>query len=63
VPRNKAKFKLLDFDPLECARQLTIVECALFMRVKASECLTRSREQKVTNDNIAAAIETTNKVR
>ncbi|KAI0316803.1 ras guanine nucleotide exchange factor domain-containing protein [Amylostereum chailletii] len=61
-PRSSKKLKLLDFDPLETARQLTILECQLFMKIKASECLTRSREQKVTNDNIAAAIETTNKI-
>ncbi|KAI0036552.1 ras guanine nucleotide exchange factor domain-containing protein [Vararia minispora EC-137] len=62
IPRAKAKIKLLDFDPIECARQLTIIECALFMKIKASECLARSREKKVANDNITVAIATTNKI-
>ena len=36
-----------------------IVDCV----IQASECLTRSREQKGASDNISAAIETSNKVR
>ncbi|KZV68790.1 ras GEF [Peniophora sp. CONT] len=62
VPRSNRKPKLLEFDPLEVARQLTIIENNLFLKIKASECLTRSREQKGASDNISAAIETSNKI-
>ncbi|TFY81918.1 hypothetical protein EWM64_g2092 [Hericium alpestre] len=64
VPRPSKKHKLLDFDPLEVARQLTMIECVLYQKIKASECLMRSREQRPgeNNDNIAAIIETTNKI-
>ncbi|KAA1479453.1 ras GEF [Dentipellis sp. KUC8613] len=64
VPRPSKKHKLLDFDPLEVARQLTMIECQLYQKIRASECLMRSREQKPgeNNDNIAAIIETTNKI-
>lgn len=55
--------KLLDFDPLEVARQLTMIECQLYMKIRPSECLMRSREHKSENhDSIASIIVTTNKV-
>jgi son of sevenless len=63
IPKASKKLKLLDFDPLEVARQLTMIECQLYMKIRPSECLTRSREQRSdNNDNIAAIILTTNKV-
>ena len=63
IPRASKKLKLLDFDPLEVARQLTMIECQLYMKIKPSECLMRSREHKTENhDSIAAIIVTTNKV-
>ncbi len=63
IPKPSKKLKLLEFDPLEVARQLTMIECQLYMKIRPSECLTRSREQRSENhDNIAAIIETTNKV-
>lgn len=51
----------MDFEPVEVARQLTIIECSLFLKIKSSECLMRSKDQKGPQDNISAAIETTNK--
>ena len=40
-----------------------MIECQLYQKIKPSECLLRSREAKGdSNDNIAAIIETTNKV-
>lgn len=40
-----------------------MIECQLYQKIKPSECLLRSRESKGdSNDNIAAIIETTNKV-
>jgi son of sevenless-like protein len=63
IPRTSRKLKLLDFDPLEVARQLTMIECQLYMKIKPSECLMRSREHRSENhDSIAAIIVTTNKV-
>jgi son of sevenless-like protein len=63
IPKASKKLKLLEFDPLEVARQLTMIECQLYMKIRPSECLMRSREQKNENhDNIAAIIVTTNKV-
>lgn len=61
---NKGKLKLLDIDPLELGRQLTIMEFALYRKIKAIECLQRSREQKVGEhkDHITDVIQMTNKV-
>ena len=53
----------MEFDTLEVARQLTMIECHLYMKIRPSECLMRSREHKTENhDSIAAIIVTTNKV-
>ncbi|KAI5122473.1 hypothetical protein M0805_008783 [Coniferiporia weirii] len=61
---NKNRLKLLDIDPLELARQLTIMEFALYRKIKAIECLQRSREQKVGEhkDHITDVIQMTNKI-
>ena len=64
MPKSSKKLKLLDIDPLELARQLTIMESQLYQKIKPMECLQRSREQKAEhNDNIAAVIQTSNRVR
>ncbi|KAF3903427.1 hypothetical protein ABW20_dc0101125 [Dactylellina cionopaga] len=39
LPRNPKKLKFLDIDPLEFARQLTIIESRAYTRIKATECL------------------------
>ena len=63
IPKTSKKLKLLEFDSLEVARQLTMIECQLYMKIRPSECLMRSREQRSENhDSIAAIIVTTNKV-
>ncbi|KAI9443246.1 ras GEF [Lactarius indigo] len=63
IPKTSKKLKLLEFDALEVARQLTMIECHLYMKIRPSECLMRSREQRSdNNDNIAAIIVTTNKI-
>lgn len=57
------KVKLLDVDPLELARQLTILESQLYQKIKPMECLQRSREQSMEHhDNIAIVIQTSNRV-
>ncbi|KAH8114602.1 ras GEF [Phellopilus nigrolimitatus] len=61
---NKNRLKLLDIDALELARQLTIMEFALYRKIKAIECLQRSRDQKVGEhkDHITDVIQMTNKI-
>lgn len=64
APKSSKKLKLLDVNPLELARQLTILESRLYQKIRPMECLQRSREQKTDhNDNIAAVIHTSNRVR
>lgn len=63
LPKTSKKLKLLDVDPLELARQLTILESQLYQRIRPIECLQRSREQKDEHhDNIATVIQTSNRV-
>ncbi|KAF7968737.1 hypothetical protein HWV62_29559 [Athelia sp. TMB] len=63
APKSSKKLKLLDINPLELARQLTILESRLYQKIRPMECLQRSREQKAdSNDNIAAVIHTSNRI-
>ncbi|KAH9480568.1 Cell division control protein 25 [Psilocybe cubensis] len=63
APKSSKKLKLLDIDPLELARQLTIMESQLYQKIKPMECLQRSREQKTENiDNITTVIQTSNRI-
>lgn len=63
LPKPNKKLKLLDVDPLELARQLTIMESHLYQKIRPVECLQRSREQKTDhNDNIARVIQTSNRI-
>ncbi|EPQ30337.1 uncharacterized protein PFL1_01863 [Pseudozyma flocculosa PF-1] len=39
LPKNLKKLKLLEIDPLEMARQLTLIESRLYNQVKPAECL------------------------
>jgi hypothetical protein len=55
------KLKILDLDVLEIARQLTLKESNLFLKIRPSEILARAKESSET-DNIKAIISTTNKV-
>lgn len=63
APKSGKKLKLLDIDPLELARQLTIMESSLYQKIKPMECLQRAREQRTENiDNITTVIQTSNRV-
>lgn len=65
LPRMGKKMKLLDVDPTELARQLTIMDATLYSRIRVTECLMRAKEQKSKNsdrDNISSIIERTNQV-
>ncbi|KAG8862412.1 hypothetical protein FRB96_001482 [Tulasnella sp. 330] len=61
MPKTKA-FKLLDIDPMELARQLTILESRLFMMIRPMECLARAKEQPGEEDSIRRIIGTSNKI-
>ena len=65
MPKTNKKLKLLDIDPLELARQLTLMEAALYKKIRPMECLQRSREAKPgkTADNITTIIQLSNRVR
>jgi son of sevenless len=63
MPKTSKKLKLLDIEPLEMARQLTIMESQLYQRIRPMECLQRAREQRMeNNDNITVVIQTSNRV-
>jgi son of sevenless len=63
MPKNSKKLKLLDIDPLELARQLTVLESNLYRKIRPLECLMRSRRSGEHHDNIATVIRLCNKVR
>lgn len=64
LPKANKQIKLLDIDPLELARQLTIMDSKLFSKIRPMECLNRGRDVKPsdTDDNISTLIEASNKV-
>ena len=63
IPKSSKQLKLLDIEPLELARQLTLMESQLYQKIKPMECLQRSREQRTENvDNITTVIQTSNRV-
>jgi hypothetical protein len=64
IPRNiNKKLKLLDIDPLEMARQLTIMEYRLFLKVRPMECILRARGKRAgKEDHIAPLIQSANLV-
>ncbi|RDW88624.1 hypothetical protein BP6252_00656 [Coleophoma cylindrospora] len=47
MPRNMKKLKFLDIDVTEFARQLTIVESKLYGKIKPTECLNKTWQKKV----------------
>ncbi|KAI8060586.1 ras guanine nucleotide exchange factor domain-containing protein [Gongronella butleri] len=69
LPRNPKKFKLLDLDAVELARQLTIMDFKMYSSIRPIECLDKawSRDNDDTNNtptavNIRASIEYCNQV-
>ncbi|KAF9898508.1 hypothetical protein BX616_003934, partial [Lobosporangium transversale] len=42
VPRNLKKIKFLELDPLEFARQLTIMEATVYNKIRPVECLAKA---------------------
>ncbi|KAI9025102.1 ras guanine nucleotide exchange factor domain-containing protein [Phycomyces nitens] len=63
LPRNRKRFRLIDIDTLEMARQMTIMDFKLYNDIKPVECLDKawSRDQGVAI-HIRASIEYCNNV-
>lgn len=52
IPKNMKKLKFLDIDPLEFARQLTIIESRLYSKIRPTECLNKTWQKKIaTNES------------
>ncbi|KAI0603491.1 ras guanine nucleotide exchange factor domain-containing protein [Biscogniauxia sp. FL1348] len=47
MPRNMKKLKFLDIDVTEFARQLTVIESKLYGKIKPTECLNKTWQKKV----------------
>ncbi len=62
-PKSSKNIKILDVDALEMARQLTIMESKLFLKIRPMECLQRAKEGSGEDDSIRTIINTSNKVR
>ncbi|CAE6443839.1 unnamed protein product [Rhizoctonia solani] len=62
LPKPGKRLKLLDIDPLELARQLTLLESKQYNAIKPIECLARARDEPAENDSIKTIITTTNKI-
>lgn len=55
---------LVNIDPVEMARQLTIMESRRYQRILPADCLRRVRDElEEQNDNITAMLETNARVR
>ena len=50
LPKNRKKMKFLDIDPIEFARQLTIIESNLYGKIKPTECLNKTWQKKLAKD-------------
>ncbi|KAI9493737.1 ras guanine nucleotide exchange factor domain-containing protein [Zychaea mexicana] len=55
LPKNMKRLRFLDIDPLELARQLTIMDSKLYSRIKPVECLDKNWG-KGDADNVAANV-------
>ena len=65
VSRNLKKIKFLDVEPLEIARQLTILDSRLFSKITVDECLSKAWPKKFNNrdmPNFRAIAEMSNAV-
>ena len=63
APIVPKRIELLDIDPLELARQLTITESQLYLKIQPSECLQRSKQSRTEfHDGVANFIRRSNRV-
>ncbi|KAI9320783.1 ras guanine nucleotide exchange factor domain-containing protein [Dichotomocladium elegans] len=56
LPRNRKKFKLMDIDTLEIARQLTIMDFKLYSSIRPIECLDKAWSKDPNDDNGKVAV-------
>lgn len=63
LPKNLNYIRFLDIDPLEIARQLTIMESKTYTRIQPIECLNKAWSEKENSpaENVKAMIEFSNK--
>ncbi|CEP09488.1 hypothetical protein [Parasitella parasitica] len=64
-PKNRRRFKLLDIDSLEMARQLTIIDFRLYSAIRPIECLDKAWSRDEDGNvaiNIRASIEYCNQI-
>ncbi|GAA6060607.1 hypothetical protein JCM10212_004586 [Sporobolomyces blumeae] len=64
IPRNLKKIKFIDIEPLELARQLTIMDGRLFQRITPQECLGKAWPKEFGSEapNISAMIDMSNAI-
>ncbi|KAG6372794.1 ras GEF [Boletus reticuloceps] len=63
APIVPKRVELLDIDPLELARQLTITESQLYLKIQPSECLQRSKQSRTEyHDGVANFIRRSNRI-
>lgn len=65
LPKNMKRLRFLDIDPLELARQLTIMDFKLYSRIKPVECLDKNwgkSDSESIAANVKASIEYSNQV-
>ena len=64
-PRNSKRIKFLDIDPIEMARQLTLMDSRLCAHIEASECLSKAWPKALGSEtpNITAMTSLGNAVR
>ncbi|KAI8342668.1 ras guanine nucleotide exchange factor domain-containing protein [Chlamydoabsidia padenii] len=65
LPKNMKRLRFLEIDPLELARQLTVMDFKLYSRIKPVECLDKNwgrADSQHTAANVKASIEYSNQV-
>lgn len=65
LPKSLKRIRFLDIDPLELARQLTIMDSKLYSRIKPVECLDKNwgkGDSEHIAANVKASIEYSNQV-
>ncbi|KAI9298992.1 ras GEF [Neoconidiobolus thromboides FSU 785] len=62
LPKNMNKLKLLDLDPLEIARQLTIIDSNNYNKIKPTEFLNKAWSRKDANGYVKIMTDMSNKV-
>jgi len=65
LPKNMKRIRFLDVDPLEIARQLTVMDSRLYIKIKPVECLDKNWGREDSENiatNVKASIEYSNQI-